>query len=71
MKTNEEIAKSAANDWCRCFKCDEMVHDIDPCYMCKKPNKTCQKWYDGYRTALIALEHKDHIRDTDLSLQVD
>lgn len=71
MKSNEEIARSAANEWCRCFKCEGIVHDKEPYYKCEKPGAACWKWYDGYRTALIALDIKKREKETDLSLQVD
>ena len=74
MKTKEEIARSAANEWCRCFKCDGVVHDKgEPFYKCKQPCETCRKWYDAYRGALLALDLQK-MNDNglfDLSLQVD
>lgn len=52
--TKEEIARSAANTWCRCFKCDKIIRDTNsPCD--KEKLLTCHQWYDGYRTALLAL----------------
>ena len=52
--TKEEIARSAANNWCKCFKCDKIVRDTNsPCD--KEKLLTCHQWYDGYRTALLAL----------------
>ena len=51
----EKIAVNAANEWCRCFKCDGRVNATG--YACEKDKRlTCHKWYDGYRTALLALE---------------
>lgn len=51
----EKIAVNAANDWCRCFKCDGRVNAT--CCTCEKDKRlTCHKWYDGYRTAVLALE---------------
>ena len=51
----EKIARNAANIWCRCFKCDGIIRNThDKCD--KEKLLTCHKWYDGYRTALIALE---------------
>ena len=51
----EKIAKSAANTWCRCFKCDGIVNSTHQ--KCEKDKYlTCHKWYDGYRTALLALD---------------
>ena len=52
--TKEEIARSAANNWCRCFRCDEIIRGTNsPCD--KGKLLTCHQWYDGYRTALLAL----------------
>jgi hypothetical protein len=54
MTRKEEIARSAANNWCRCFKCDKIIRDTNsPCD--KEKLLTCHQWYDGYRTALLAL----------------
>lgn len=53
----ERIARSAASDWCRCFKCDGFINETGE--KCAKPGATCWKWYDGYKTALIALEKED------------
>lgn len=54
-KLKEQIAVNAANMWCRCFKCDGVV--MPSCSKCEKEKRlTCHKWYDGYRTALLALE---------------
>lgn len=50
----EKIAVNAANEWCRCFKCDGRVNATG--YACEKDKRlTCHKWYDGYRTALLAI----------------
>jgi hypothetical protein len=40
--------------WCRCFKCDGKVNATG-CTCEKDKMLTCRKWYDGYRTALLAL----------------
>lgn len=54
MTDKEKIAKSAANTWCRCFKCDGVVNSTHE--KCEKDKLlTCHKWYDGYRTALLAI----------------
>lgn len=60
--TNEEIARNAASQWCRCYKCDgiarNLISENEPAvkFKCEKDKlQTCQKWYDGYRTALMAL----------------
>ena len=54
MSIKEEIARSAANTWCRCFKCDKIIRDTkSPCD--KEKLLTCHQWYHGYRTALLAL----------------
>jgi hypothetical protein len=50
----EKIAVNAANMWCRCFKCDGKVNATG-CTCEKNKLLTCHKWYDGYRTALLAL----------------
>jgi len=51
----DKIARNAASTWCRCFKCDGIVNDTN--MKCNKETMaTCRKWYDGYRTAMIALE---------------
>ena len=51
----EKIAINAANEWCRCFKCDGRVNATG--CVCEKDNLlTCRNWYNGYRTALLALE---------------
>ena len=54
----EKIARSAATEWCRCFKCNGIIRDTnDEC----EPDKllTCHQWYDGYRTALLALSDNE------------
>jgi hypothetical protein len=50
----EKIAVNAANMWCRCFKCDGKVNATG-CTCEKNKLLTCRKWYDGYRTALLAI----------------
>lgn len=58
IEEREKIARSAASDWCRCFKCDGIVNETGK--KCEKPCATCWKWFDGYKTSLIALEkHKE------------
>ena len=54
IATKEEIARSAATVWCRCWKCDGIRNDTGS--VCSKPNCTCRQWYDGYRTTKIALD---------------
>ena len=50
----ELVAKSAANNWCRCYKCDEIIRGTQT--TCNEEKLlTCHQWYDGYRTAMIAL----------------
>lgn len=52
----DKIARNAASAWCRCFKCDGIVNATkEKCN--KETMSTCRKWYDGYRTAMIALEN--------------
>lgn len=51
----DEDAKKAANEWCRCFKCDRIVNETG--FKCDKTRLlTCPKWYDSYKASLIALE---------------
>ena len=56
MATNlqESIARNAASTWCRCFKCDGIINETGQ--KCDKANLyTCRKWYNGYRTAILAV----------------
>lgn len=51
----EKIARGAATEWCRCFKCNGIVRDTNE--KCDKDKLlTCLQWYHGYRTAILALE---------------
>ena len=51
----DEDAKEAANEWCRCFKCDGIVNETG--LKCSKTRLlTCPKWYDSYKASSIALE---------------
>jgi hypothetical protein len=51
------VARNAASIWCRCFKCDGIINATSS--KCNKEKLlTCRKWYDGYRTALLALGDK-------------
>lgn len=63
MRSKEEIAKNAANEWCRCFKCDGVVNNGN--YKCEQPGATCWKWYDGYRTAMIAFDMLEREKEKD------
>lgn len=57
-RTKEDIARNAASVWCRCFKCDQIIRDTQT--RCNKDNLiVCRAWYDGYRTALLALGDED------------
>lgn len=50
----DKLARSAASQWCYCHKCDGVVSETGT--RCDKERMhTCRKWYDGYRTAMIAL----------------
>ena len=50
----DKIARNAASGWCRCFKCDGIIRETKG--KCNKDKLlTCHQWYDGYRTALMAL----------------
>jgi len=53
-KTKVIIARNAASTWCMCFECDGIVRTTHN-WCDKKKLMTCHQWYDGYRTALIAL----------------
>ena len=60
--TDQEKAIAAANTWCRCYKCDgvarNLVSENMPAvtFKCEKDKlRTCNQWYDCFRTALIAL----------------
>lgn len=68
--SKEEKARAAASQWCRCFKCDGIAHNLiseslgEVTFKCDKNNlKTCHQWYDGYRTALIALSMEEPNND--------
>lgn len=53
----EEIARGAANEWCRCYKCDGIINATkSECDQSKL--LTCLKWYNSYRAIKIALS--DH-----------
>jgi len=58
MITKEErnkYAEAAANQRCRCWKCDGIRNDTkEKCG--PKPCNTCNEWRDGYWTARLALE---------------
>ena len=55
QELKEKIAKNAASGWCRCFKCDGVFDETN--IKCEKEKLiTCQQWYHGYRTALLALD---------------
>lgn len=53
----ELVARNAASIWCRCFKCDGIIN-VTGSKCDKEKLITCLKWYDGYRTALLALGDK-------------
>ena len=78
--TNEDRARSAASDWCRCSKCDGIARNILKVGLrCDKYKlHTCRKFYDGYNAALIALnqltnnnimEYKKDVRTKNLTLR--
>lgn len=55
QELKEKIARNAASGLCRCFKCDGVFDELN--IKCDKDKLvTCQQWYDGYRTALLALD---------------
>lgn len=69
----EKIAVNAANIWCRCFKCDGKVNATG-CTCEKDKLLTCRKWYDGYRTALLAIsdyEQQMMAKAVDVEIKVD
>lgn len=68
MTDKEKIAVNAANVWCRCFKCDGRVNATG-CACEKDKRLTCHKWYDGYRTALLALEDDRVLDSTDAFIE--
>lgn len=51
----EIIERNAASTWCRCFKCDGELREINS-KRDKETLHTCPAWYNGFRTALLALE---------------
>ena len=50
----EKIARNAACGWCRCYKCDGIIR-LTKTKCDQDKLETCHQWYDGYRTALMAL----------------
>ena len=57
------IARAAASTWSYCYKCDGIVNETGiPCD--KRKMHTCRTWYDGYRTALIALGKEEEEKET-------
>lgn len=53
--TRDRYATMAANNHCRCFKCDRRVRDTD--MLCgPKPTGTCKEWSFAYWGAMLALE---------------
>lgn len=62
QEEKEKIARNAASGWCRCFKCDGVINETH--LNCDKDKLiTCLQWYDGYRTAMIALGDYEHIKE--------
>lgn len=60
----QRIAKSAASQWCHCFKCDGIIREsLSKCD--KEKGITCCTYRDGYRTALLALDTAETIRPQD------
>lgn len=55
QELKEKIARNAASTWCRCFKCDGELREMNS--KCNKDTlHTCHAWYNGYRAALLALD---------------
>ena len=51
----EKIAHEAASTYCRCSRCNGVNPDmVTNC--CKERSLTCNRYFIGYETALIALE---------------
>jgi hypothetical protein len=54
-KTRDKYAQQAANERCRCFKCDGIRNDThEKCG--PKPCNTCMEWHTAYWAARLALE---------------
>lgn len=54
-KTRDEYATKAANNQCRCFKCDGIRNDTHQ--KCgPKPCNTCPEWNTAYWASRLALE---------------
>ena len=51
---SDNIARNSASLWCRCYKCDGIINETGN--KCEKPICTCNKWFDAYKGALIALK---------------
>ncbi|MBP5725260.1 MAG: hypothetical protein J6X18_17005 [Bacteroidales bacterium] len=51
----EEIAANAASTYCRCSQCKGINPDMGT-KCCKERSLTCNRYFIGYETALIALE---------------
>lgn len=64
----EAIARSAASAWCRCYKCDGIVNETG--IKCEKPDGACQKWFDAYKGALIAIDKLRTPQDVDKSVAI-
>ena len=56
MISLEEIAANAASTYCRCSQCNGVNPDMGT-NCCKERSLTCNRYFIGYETALIALEH--------------
>lgn len=55
ITTRDRYATMAANNHCRCFKCDKIVNDTGA--KCgPKPTGTCMEWNSAYWGARLALE---------------
>ena len=55
MISLEEIAANAAETYCRCSNCNGVNPDMGT-NCCKERSLTCNRYFIGYETALIALE---------------
>lgn len=60
QERKERIARGAASEWCKCYQCNCKLPNgnIKDCH---KPNATCDKWYNAYSGALLALDEVEEV----------
>ena len=56
----EKIAHEAASTYCRCSRCNGVNPDMGT-NCCKERSLTCNRYFIGYETALIALERMNDV----------